>query len=251
MADVGGSSGGPCESHAAVRQWPAGSLRSPPSRPQARSSRPGDGRGARRTLVTPVNMFSMCEEAERMEAAALPEVNHLSIVSVLPSSDSRMSSGRCERSLVSSPRGPLTTMTRHLTERVTPSGTVTEPERRIVFCTREETQRHASVRPNRRHRRRERGERGRAAQAPRRGGGIRAAGPAGRLWRMLARCLRLDRGRGSRRLARCREWGARWRRRRPRRHAEDSPSWGLVGSGTCQVSGDDFVSLNLYPSRVP
>ena len=94
-------------------------------------------RRRRRTLVTPTIMFSMCEHADWMEAPALPEVNQRStwtMSSPLSFLVTVMSSGRCVKSFLTSPRGPLTTTTRAFTVTLTPSGIGTSVCFNMVFC---------------------------------------------------------------------------------------------------------------------
>lgn len=92
------------------------------------------GCGGARTFVTPMIMLLTCVHAVRIEAACFPDVNHRSTVTVLPSSDTERSIGRCERSWKSSPRGPLTVTCLHLTLHVTPSGTFTLSFFWMSFC---------------------------------------------------------------------------------------------------------------------
>ena len=98
---------------------------------------------AARTLVTPMNKLETCEIAVWIDAACLPDVNHLSTLTVLPSAETLRSMGKWERSSSSEPRGPLTETFRHLTDTVTPSGTASVSDLRIVFCQAEHTQHEA------------------------------------------------------------------------------------------------------------
>ena len=107
--------------------------------------RAGGRVGGRRTLVTPMIMLLTCVHAVRIDAACLPEVNQRSTLTVFPSSRIWRSIGKCERSSCSSPRGPLTVTRLHLTVTVTPSGTVTFSDFRMVFCEQARVGRSASI----------------------------------------------------------------------------------------------------------
>ena len=78
-------------------------------------------------------MLLTCVQAVRIEAPALPDVNHRSTLMVLPSAETDRSIGRWVKSLFRVPRGPFTTTFLVLTVTVTPSGTVTVSLLRMVF----------------------------------------------------------------------------------------------------------------------